>query len=873
MEDVELDPERTRAAGQAGDALRAGRGVLITGETGSGRSHFLRSVVAGLDQETRRRLWLYDDDRPLDERAVKRLLEAASAGEGVPVVVTPPRGTLEPWQRTLAWEHDHLWVRLAPFDPTAMLTIARRFLDGPIDPKSVPVLVPRRAGGDLVVLREALREIRTSGGLSRSDGVWSLSGPIPPLDGTRALIRQRSGSGDEPAGDLIETALDVIALAPELGLDRTRRLLGELTSDLPGAAAAREAVFEPGTDDVLERLESNGVIDAIERHGTVRCRVHDPVVELLLPHTIGRLRRRRISNAIVGALSDRPAAESEDGELLALARLALPLGWPVDAAALTRAAATALRSSRLDLACRLATAALADGAPMEAEFVLAAAQSQLGRSDEALARLEAIRFEEADDPNRIRTHEELVRLVAARVDDPSTQWSLPSPRPVAAGTGEDSVDLTALSATSEGQHSASGLLESGAMIDQAVVLHGERVAFEASLAVMQGKSDLAVRMLSDAEEILRSAGADTFRVRWGQIYSKLWDQPFDLTLEQLSLLGDEAASLGQAEQEVLCRWSAGLTLGHSGRVAEAIPELEAALSGLQRAGLAEAALLAQIALAHALAEGGEAQRAGEMIELVVTSTAGKPLIEGWALDGRGAVLLGSGRRADAAHAFRAAAELHGVSGLSLSQIIALSGAARAGAADEVLETIDALAANVDGCCIALLVRQARALARRQIGSEPGDGSLAAEFDAAGDQASALSMHRHAAECYAAAAELHRTGGRQREAANSSRRAAEQTAFGGTIGGGGPDVQAPSGLSEREQEIAGLAADGLTNRQIADRLVLSIRTVETHLLRAFRKLGVRRRSELPGALPGAPTPPRSTGMPMRFEALHDGELNS
>ena len=68
------------------------------------------------------------------------------------------------------------------------------------------------------------------------------------------------------------------------------------------------------------------------------------------------------------------------------------------------------------------------------------------------------------------------------------------------------------------------------MIDQAVVLHGERVAFEASLAVMQGKSDLAVRMLSDAEEILRSAGADTFRVRWGQIYSKLWDQPFDLTL-------------------------------------------------------------------------------------------------------------------------------------------------------------------------------------------------------------------------------------------------------------------------------------------------------------------------------------------------------
>ncbi|MEV1238993.1 AAA family ATPase [Nonomuraea sp. NPDC049750] len=51
------------------------------------------------------------------------------------------------------------------------------------------------------------------------------------------------------------------------------------------------------------------------------------------------------------------------------------------------------------------------------------------------------------------------------------------------------------------------------------------------------------------------------------------------------------------------------------------------------------------------------------------------------------------------------------------------------------------------------------------------------------------------------------------------------------------------LSEREREIVELVGEGLTNRQIGERLYLSPRTVETHLARVFRKLGVNTRAAL------------------------------
>ena len=50
------------------------------------------------------------------------------------------------------------------------------------------------------------------------------------------------------------------------------------------------------------------------------------------------------------------------------------------------------------------------------------------------------------------------------------------------------------------------------------------------------------------------------------------------------------------------------------------------------------------------------------------------------------------------------------------------------------------------------------------------------------------------------------------------------------------------LSERELEVLGLVAQGLTNREIAERLFITVGTVKTHVHNIYGKLGVRGRTQ-------------------------------
>ncbi|NEA40539.1 helix-turn-helix transcriptional regulator, partial [Streptomyces sp. SID11385] len=79
---------------------------------------------------------------------------------------------------------------------------------------------------------------------------------------------------------------------------------------------------------------------------------------------------------------------------------------------------------------------------------------------------------------------------------------------------------------------------------------------------------------------------------------------------------------------------------------------------------------------------------------------------------------------------------------------------------------------------------------------------------------------------------------------AARAASELRAAGQAVPGA---TDATTVLTARERPIAQLAASGLTNKQIAERLFLSHRTVGTHLYQIYRKLGISSRAALRDAL--------------------------
>jgi DNA-binding CsgD family transcriptional regulator len=167
---------------------------------------------------------------------------------------------------------------------------------------------------------------------------------------------------------------------------------------------------------------------------------------------------------------------------------------------------------------------------------------------------------------------------------------------------------------------------------------------------------------------------------------------------------------------------------------------------------------------------------------------------------------------------------------------ALHTAVRFGRAADVTDHLQEVAEHVDGLAPAFAAH-ADAVARG-LGDRLDD--VAAEFETAGAKLLA-------AEAAAHAAEAHERDGHRRRATASAARAMSLAKGCGVAATPALDRSAPPSLTPREREVAALAAAGLPSPEIARQLVISVRTVETHLTNAFGKLGIHRRSELDAAL--------------------------
>jgi predicted ATPase/DNA-binding CsgD family transcriptional regulator len=73
-------------------------------------------------------------------------------------------------------------------------------------------------------------------------------------------------------------------------------------------------------------------------------------------------------------------------------------------------------------------------------------------------------------------------------------------------------------------------------------------------------------------------------------------------------------------------------------------------------------------------------------------------------------------------------------------------------------------------------------------------------------------------------------------------------------------QAPAVLTPREREVAALIADGLSNRQIAARMIISVRTAETHIQHIMVKLAVTTRAQIAAWAAAGSPPPGTAALP-------------
>ena len=299
-------------------------------------------------------------------------------------------------------------------------------------------------------------------------------------------------------------------------------------------------------------------------------------------------------------------------------------------------------------------------------------------------------------------------------------------------------------------------------------------------------------------------------------------------LTVLNLLGDPtvAGLLGTTERSLLCAQLLECRLAR-GDLAGAMALGNALAEFLKVPGLTAAiAHQASGELASAL---GEADLALEHFMAVSEHTAQDPVcpeLLPWRA-GAALALLRLGRSREAAELAQEHRDASRADGSSYAVAVGLR----------------TLAATVTGNRRVALLREAKAAltdvrAERLVAQIDTDLAGALVLSQGGDTTEALHLLR-SAESYAGRQELLPLQGRVHRLLEHLGESPHQI-----------DSEAMASLTAAERRVAALAAEGLTNRQIAEQLVVSVKAVEWHLSNVYRKLEIRSRKALAPSL-GAP----------------------
>ena len=775
-----------------------------------------------------------DDAQHLDPTSAALVLHLARTSAAF-IVVTVCSGERCPDAIQALWKDagaQH--VALGALDESQTDQLLEAIVGGPVE-AGVRQWIWELSRGNALYVTELLRGLLAGGAFSLQDGLWWMSGsPQVPTSLAELMSARVSGLGDGA-----QRSLELLALGEPLRLSELTRL--EPLESLVAAEAEGLITVDENTTDPLLRLAHP---------------LYSEALQASLPDLRARALRLRLAESLQQNATLTPEAS------LRVARWLLEAGESVPQRLLGDAAGAAIATGDPELAGLLAERAVAGGGGMEARLLLARSLAARNRFEEAAAALadaeQAIEApEEAIEPDvaiaYLQQQTEVLFWGLNRVADlralleragtwwPDASWQrrldplrdlidahLPRERP---GVGGRRASI--LSDATGSDHDRQRAVQTAQL---------RRLAYD-------GRSQDAYRLA------LALRPAVPFRDVYDEGSAALWVGVCLNTGEGWDELERWCAKTMQAAVRSRDHSAAGIAgLGLSnlryaqGRFRDAsrwLAEAQLHYELHDPFGLLVITHAYQCAVA---AITGEPAAARVALERCRAAVRGEPPPPNQLPHLRWAEAWTSVAEGDPAHGWRILLDGAQIASSPHDAAFLAYDALRTGAPPA---TVAPMLADLDARSDAPLIAAAAAHAA---GLLDGDGAVLLDAAERLETIGALRCGCEAAADAAGAFLAEGQEGPARRAAAHSRRlfvdgeGASPPPIDG-LGGG------PAMLSAREAELAALAAQGLSNAEIAERLVLSVRSVETYLYRAMHKLGVNDRRELAQAVGGAPAPRR------------------
>lgn len=863
-----------------------GRGLLFSGSAGVGKSRLLREGIAALptdryaiwsvsasattaalpfgglvqvlpaeqpqglspagilrwavdllqEQAAGRPIVLAIDDAHLLDPPSAALVHLIARAENTTVVGTLRNGEQIPLPIRALWTDDLVdLVELAPLGPAETTGLLAAILGGPVDAGSSERLF-RLSAGNPLLLRELVLAANGGDELRRTYGIWKWTGRLELAPSLTDLIDTRIGQLTPGVRSVVE----LVAFGEPLGLQLLQRAV------------------DPAD---VETAEERGLITVVHDDRRLNVRLAHPLYGEVMRRQCPVSRTRRLQATLAELLEQVGKRRRDD--LLRVAVWRLDSGTAQNPALLLDAATQAFGRYDVPLATRLARAALEgeDGeGGSDAAELLATILMFGDRPDEAIRVLDSVGAEVADDRRRSRwltvrgmvsywglSRESTVEEIAARaaeLTDPADQARV---RAFEAIMRLHGLDTTA------------ALRLAQAVLDRPAAPLAARELARCTVAHLQAAQGQYRRSATAIARVEAEAA------RWRT------DMPYlQLAMElargtRLALSGDLAGIDAIVADEFADLAGAGdfrLGTGYLAILQAYAARLRGRSDEALRTSLGACAVLATsrvyAGLAHAeraqaAAWRGDVTHAAEaMAEADRTHAPGMAVLYPWLEQARGAVYAAAGDLPAATKHLSTLADRLREDGFAGHELLVLLDLVRFGQAGAsvgptcidggrrtVAQRVAELSERIDGILPPLIARYARAA----VDCSPAELLTIADTFAARD------LVVYAAEATATAL-LH--AGRSRDAAIGRARERLADLLRRCDGVCTPALRLlRPALSEREWQVARLAAEGATSRAIAERLYLSSRTVENHLQRVYSKLGVAGRAELRAALRSMP----------------------